>query len=112
MGKLPRKKDPLGNRPTDHIRKGRSEELLRIRNLKLIERYYQLTEIERRRFDDTLLILEREEFFISQQRILMILRQNTDMLDRLRDGENIHIPGAFDNNQLKLFTENEDSQKN
>ncbi|NPV35093.1 MAG: transposase [Bacteroidales bacterium] len=51
------------------------------RNKKLIQRYLFWTEIKRRRTDDVLKILEWEEFFISQQSIMLILRKNSALLE-------------------------------
>lgn len=60
-----------------------TKQLLELRNKKLIERYFYWTEVKRRRFDDVLRILETEEFFIGQQRIMIILRSHSDMIDEL-----------------------------
>ena len=56
--------------------KGRSKELISLRNEKLLRRYYYWTEIQRLRFDDALKVLSQEEFFISEERIMSIIRQN------------------------------------
>ena len=58
--------------------KGRSRELLKERDQKIFERYYYWTEEKRRRFDDVLNILSTEEFFLSEARILKILRMKID----------------------------------
>ena len=55
--------------------KGRSKNLISLRDEKLIR-----TEIRRRRFDDALAILSQEEFFISEARIMAIIRKNCDKL--------------------------------
>uniref|UniRef100_UPI00402544A8 transposase n=1 Tax=Parabacteroides distasonis TaxID=823 RepID=UPI00402544A8 len=60
--------------------KGRSKNLISLRDEKLIRRYYYWTEIRRRRFDDALEILSQEEFFISEARIMAIIRKNCDKL--------------------------------
>lgn len=60
--------------------KGRSKNLISLRDEKLIRRYYYWTEIRRRRFDDALAILSQEEFFISEARIMAIIRKNCDKL--------------------------------
>lgn len=78
------------------MKKGRSPQLVEKRNRKLVERYYFWTEVERRRFDDTLVILEQQEFFISQSTIMRILSQNYDYLGELRENK-------INPNQLKLF---------
>ena len=64
-------------------KKGRSRELIAKRDQMLCRRYHYWTEIARRRFDDTLRILSEEEFFLSEERILVILRRNSDLLHEL-----------------------------
>jgi hypothetical protein len=54
--------------------KGRDKLLIEKRNESLIVRYYTLTEKERLRFDDALRILSEKEFFISEERIMQIIR--------------------------------------
>lgn len=56
--------------------KGRSKELISLRDEKLLRRYYYWTEIQRLRFDDALKVLSRDEFFISEERIMAIIRKN------------------------------------
>ena len=56
--------------------KGRNKRLISLRDETLIRRYYYWTEIERRRFDDALKILSEQEFFISEARIMAIIRQS------------------------------------
>lgn len=55
--------------------KGRDKELISARDRKLYERYYYWTEVQRLRFDDTLHILSTQEFFISESRIMQIIRK-------------------------------------
>lgn len=55
--------------------KGRSKELIKARNAKIAQRWYYWTERQRLRFDDALKILSRQEFFLSEERILCILKQ-------------------------------------
>lgn len=62
---------------------GKSQELLTLRNKKLIRRYYELTEVQRMRFDDALELLSREEFFISPKSILQIIRSHASELTDL-----------------------------
>lgn len=57
------------------MRKGRSEELISKRDQKIFERYFYWTEIERLRFDDALEILANKEFFLSEQRVMVIVRK-------------------------------------
>ena len=57
------------------MKKGRNKELIRLRDRELLRRYYQMTEIERKRFDDTVRILSREMFFISETRVIEIIQK-------------------------------------
>jgi len=54
--------------------KGRDKKLIRKRNEALLRRYHYLTEKERLRFDDAIRLLSEKEFFISEERILSIIR--------------------------------------
>ncbi len=64
-------------------KKGRSAELIALRNRLLIARYYYWSEVKRRRFDDVLSIIEHQELFISEKRILKVLRDNDTYLRQL-----------------------------
>ena len=55
--------------------KGRDKELIRRRDEALCRRYYYWTERQRLRFDDALKILSEREFFISEERIMAIIRR-------------------------------------
>lgn len=55
--------------------KGRNRELIEKRNEKLAQRWYYWTETQRLRFDDALKILSRQEFFLSEDRVLTIIRE-------------------------------------
>ena len=55
--------------------KGRNKNLIKKRNEALIRRYYYWTEVRSRRFHDVLKILSEEEFFLSEERILSIIRE-------------------------------------
>lgn len=55
--------------------RGRSKELISSRDLRMFERYYYWTEIRRLRFDDTIKKLSEEEFFISESRVMQIVRR-------------------------------------
>jgi hypothetical protein len=81
----------LGNKQGDcfKVRKGRSTDLIHLRNIKIVKVFYKLSEIDRRRLDDVLLIMETQEFFLCQRTIWDIIRANTDMLDALSRGESI-----------------------
>lgn len=54
--------------------KGRDSSLINRRNEALLRRYYYLTEKERLRFDDAIRILSENEFFISEERVMTIIR--------------------------------------
>ena len=51
-----------------------------MRDEALCRRYYYWTEVQRLRFDDALRVLSKREFFISEERILAIIRK------KLREG--------------------------
>ena len=55
--------------------RGRSKELISQRDQKMFERYYYWTEVRRLRFDDTIKKLSEEEFFVSESRVLQIIRR-------------------------------------
>jgi len=61
--------------------KGRSKGLIRKRDEALIERFIYWTETARLRYDDTIKVLSENEFFISEARVLHILRKNVDKLN-------------------------------
>ena len=42
----------------------------------LLRRYHYWTEVQRLRFDDALRILSEQEFFISEERVMAIIREN------------------------------------
>ena len=65
------------------MKKGRSQELIQKRDAKLLQRYYYWTEVKRLRFDDALKILSEEEFFISVDRIMAIVRSNCEKFTEL-----------------------------
>lgn len=54
--------------------KGRNKELIKKRDEQLCRRYYFWTEVKRLRFDDALRILSEQEFFISEERIMAVIR--------------------------------------
>lgn len=55
---------------------GRSKELIAKRDEALCRRYYFWTEVQRLRFDDALKVLSEKEFFISEARIMAIIRNS------------------------------------
>lgn len=58
-----------------HMAKGRDKDLIKLRDEALCRRYYYWTEKQRLRFDDALKILSEREFFISEERIMAIIRR-------------------------------------
>lgn len=54
--------------------RGRSRHLIEQCDLALLRRYYYWTETQRLRFDDALKILSEKEFFLSEERIMAIIR--------------------------------------
>lgn len=68
--------DVLLSYKISHMPKGRSKDLIAKRDEKLLRRYYYWTEIQRLRFDDALKVLSEQEFFISEERIMAIIRKN------------------------------------
>lgn len=62
------------------MKKGRSRELIELRDRKLLRRYHELTEVERLRSDDALRLLSRDEFFISEDRIWAILQEKAHLI--------------------------------
>lgn len=69
--------------------RGRNKELLSLRDEKLLRRYYELTEVQNLRFDRALTLLSKDEFFISEARIMAIIRENCQ---RLKDIEVKPVP--------------------
>lgn len=55
--------------------KGRNKHLVRLRDEALCRRYYYWTEVQRLRFDDALKVLSEREFFLSEERIMSIVRR-------------------------------------
>lgn len=55
--------------------KGRNKQLIEERNKKIYERYFYWTEVKRMRFDDALQIVAQKEFFLSESRVLQIIRK-------------------------------------
>lgn len=51
--------------------------MIKLRDEALCRRYYYWTEIQRLRFDDALKVLSEREFFISEERIMAIIRRKT-----------------------------------
>ncbi|NDW13200.1 transposase [Bacteroides sp. 214] len=60
--------------------KGRNKDLISRRDEALLRRYHYWTEVKRLRFDDALRILSLQEFFISEERIMTIIRSKCDLI--------------------------------
>ena len=84
--------------------KGRDKELIELRDEALCRRYYYWTEEKRLRFDDALCILSKQEFFISEERIMSIIRRKcreiTDI--QVRPVPKVRMP-RLTARQLELF---------
>ena len=86
--------------------KGRDAELIKLRDEALCRRYYQLTEKQRLRFDDALKLLSSQEFFISEERIMAIIRRKVGELEdiALKAVPKVRMP-RLTAKQLELFVE-------
>jgi hypothetical protein len=86
--------------------KGRDKELIKLRDEALCRRYYYWTEKQRLRFDDALRILSEREFFISEERIMAIIRKKLRENDTsyLRPLPKVRVP-KLTAAQLSLFPE-------
>ncbi len=73
------------------MKHGRDPQLISSRDLKMFERYYYWTEIKRLRFDDAIQRLSKEEFFVSESRVMQILRRMI-MSGATVDGKQISRP--------------------
>lgn len=85
--------------------RGRNKSLISLRDEKLLRRYYYWTEVQRLRFDDALKILSRDEFFLSEDRIMAIIRANCHKLTDIdvRPVPKVRKP-RLPASQLSLFT--------
>lgn len=72
----------------------------------MLRRYYYWTEIQRLRFDDALKQLSQKEFFISEKRIMAIIRENCHRLDDIsvKPVPKVKVP-RLTAQQLALFTD-------
>lgn len=62
------------------MKRGRSKQLIELRDEAILRRYHYWTEVQRLRFDDALALLSKDEFFISEARIMAIIRANCHKL--------------------------------
>ena len=84
--------------------RGRNQDLIKARNEKIAQRWYYWTEKQRLRFDDALKILANQEFFLSEDRIMHILREyvNTHPETKMTTHVKIKVP-KLTAEQLSLF---------
>ena len=57
------------------MKRGRDKELIEARDQRMFERYYYWTEIRRLRFGDAIRKLSEEEFFVSESRVMQVIRR-------------------------------------
>lgn len=74
------------------MNKGRNKMLITARDMRMYERYYYWTEVMRLRFDDAIRKLSEEEFFLSESRVLAIIRNMIQQGVSLPDGKQIKRP--------------------
>lgn len=84
--------------------KGRSRDLIALRDEMLCRRYYYWTEVQRLRFDDALHILSKKEFFLSEERIMQIIRKRSSEIKDIavRPVPKVRMP-RLTAQQLELF---------
>jgi hypothetical protein len=85
--------------------KGRSTYLIERRNEALLRRYWTLTEEEHLRFDYVLKILSEQEFFLSEETIMNIIRTHGNKIRDLIATPTRHRRPRYTHNQLSLFTD-------
>lgn len=61
--------------------KGRDKNLIEKRDEALLKRFHYWTEVQRLRLDDAVRVLSQNEFFISEERVLRIIRQKCHLVD-------------------------------
>ena len=86
------------------MKKGRNKILIELRDEALCRRYYYWTEERRLRFDDALTILSKQEFFISEERIMSIIRRKCREIKdiQVRPVPKVRMP-RLTARQLELF---------
>ena len=84
--------------------KGRDKALIELRDEALCRRYYYWTEERRLRFDDAVTLLSKQEFFISEERIMTIIRRKCREIKdiQLRPVPKVKVP-RLTAQQLELF---------
>lgn len=83
--------------------KGRDKQLIRERNEALCRRYYYWTEAQSVRFDRALKILSKE-FFLSEERIMAIIRERSKVDPDIHPVPKVRAP-HLTFKQLSLFTD-------
>lgn len=63
--------------------RGRNKYLIRKRNEALCRRWVYWTETQRLRYDDALRVLSEQEFFLSEERIMTIIREMSHEVDSI-----------------------------
>ncbi len=91
--------------PPPGLPRGRNKGLIDKRNEALCRRWYYWTEGQRLRFDDALKILSEQEFFISEDRVMAIIRQYCKEHPEgdIRPAPKIKVP-KLTAGQLRLFS--------
>lgn len=91
--------------PSPSMPKGRNKELIDRRDKALIRRYYYWTEVQRLRLDDTLRQLSMNEFFISEERIMAIIRTQAHLASDvpIQARQKVRVP-RITSAHLALFT--------
>lgn len=92
------------------MKKGRNKDLIALRDEALCRRYHYWTEKQRLRFDDALRILSEEEFFISESRIMAIIRHYCHKLEdiEVKPVPKVKVP-RLTQKQLSLFDFNSEA---
>ena len=84
--------------------KGRDKDLISKRNDALCRRYYYWTETQGLRFDRALKILSEQEFFISEERIMAIIRERSKTDPAIQPVPKVRAP-RLTYQQLGLFAD-------
>ncbi len=64
-------------------KRGRNKDLIKKRNEALCRRWVYWTETQRLRYDDALRVLSEQEFFISEERIMAVIREESHRIDAI-----------------------------
>lgn len=85
--------------------RGRNKNLIEERDQKLYERFYYLVEVNRMRYDDAVKYLAEKEFFISEARVIQLLRKKIQEGATV-DGERFKFPLFMGFRNLKRTRKN------